>query len=917
MAVCIVVALLPKNNASADRSVTINGSSIFYTSGESSAVWAHQEIEEGDNSEDPQYPEYYSMFVLWNSDSSIDYRKNLAFKWAENSATEYSNTTSKDDADENEDDNTEGETQKTTASIDYKAGWFNMEIGFESYNFKKFIITFESQQYSQTKDGKTTNYVVFYPKDTNDDGKPDGVQAVITDDKEDEPNEAEAVLSGHIYIDFTGVVDDGYAVKVSDGHSTDDETTFTKGEFNNVGNTYSKYSSSTTTPVTPLSFKAEFDKKDEDENTDNSNNEDETYDNDRVRMVLYKLNNQSFRIGTFKKAEKTDGKLKLGKDSDGNDVKFEDVYKKYYVKAENGRGYLRNESNEEKEDLDYYTYNPGVSTEDGHYRGGTVNDNAPPVICFTNGVSHVGVGSELPFDYQLIDVLASSPSADTYYYMLTTEQAADPDFDSDNYLDENLFRLVTDADNQYMEPHKNHFVPTADDDKVVLPDAYNSENFKVVAAIKVYLKLYDTRTDSINQTTYVLLDWFINDANLVKIKDSEGNVKDKYIAVANDELGVTFAYTDIAEKTSNTDTTVTEAGNTTDTDWGRLIKSYQALVDEAAKDLKAGSKNYFYLPSLENIPAYDNEEENLGSLLGDNVTSYRDLSFNVYYNNGSNGNTTTQKSNALSINLTKAGRYIFTIYATDKKSNPMYYYKDGEKKTFTASNIWSMRESKKDTEYQDTKHYLPWFTFNVESSEIEIEDPGERDAAFVGTKYTSISFDVNAVSFERKYELYRFDNDVYYKDMGEALTYEKFMKNKAEYLEEHPEWFTEIPAANTLTKGTAEYDDYYAYGWNSTSPEFVPQDANTFYVVKLTVTSTVDNLEPKMAYMGISSSAQTTALKGEDTWLQDNMTSIILLSIAGASLIGIILLLVIKPKEKGDIDEQFETEKPQKTKKSK
>ncbi len=33
------------------------------------------------------------------------------------------------------------------------------------------------------------------------------------------------------------------------------------------------------------------------------------------------------------------------------------------------------------------------------------------------------------------------------------------------------------------------------------------------------------------------------------------------------------------------------------------------------------------------------------------------------------------------------------------------------------------------------------------------------------------------------------------------------------------------------------------------------------------------------------------------------MTSIILLCVAGASLVGIVLLLVIKPKDKGDLDE--------------
>ena len=68
--------------------------------------------------------------------------------------------------------------------------------------------------------------------------------------------------------------------------------------------------------------------------------------------------------------------------------------------------------------------------------------------------------------------------------------------------------------------------------------------------------------------------------------------------------------------------------------------------------------------------------------------------------------------------------------------------------------------------------------------------------------------------------------------------------------------------------------------------------------------------------MGISASVKVEALKGEDTWLQDNMTSIILLCVAGASLIGIVLLLVIKPKEQGDIDEVLANNAP-KNKKSK
>lgn len=867
MAVCLGMALFSRDSASADRSVTISGSSIFYTYGDAE-VWAHQELWEGDQTEDHELAEYYSMFVFKKGTDSVNYRKHLAYNWKYNSANE------------------KLDKGATEASLVKEDGWFNMEIGFESYDFKKFVITFESQQYTQTKDGKTTNYVIFYPNEDKT-----GVRVVISGNIDDAPeDDTVPALKNHITIKFVkdkdikdenayalGPIQGVYNVEVSDSENS------TSGKFENVGGTFAKYSSSTVTPVTPLSFKAEFD---EDESA-------------YARMIMYKLNGQSFRIGTYSSIRNDKGELKI----DEEDFKANPT--KYYCLV--GREYVRNTTDTELvEGKDYYTYSTtSIRKEDGHFAGGTINDNAPPVLCLTNGVSHVGVGKELPFDYQLIDVLASSPSADTYYYMLTTEQESKGEsFKADNYAEENLFRLVVDSDNQYMEPHQKHYIPTRDNGDELPVAEYDEENFEVVAAVKVYLKLYDTRTDSINQTTYVLLDWFVPAEKLVKVN---GNY---YIAVANDEEGVAFAYTSYNEETKQYESDP-DSG-----DWAALKAAYQQLVTEAAKDIKAGSKNYFYLPSFENIEYSGGTD----SLFSDNITAYKDLSFNVYYTNGSQSNTSSQTSSTLSINITKPGKYIFTIYATDKAGNPMRYYKkDGdkyEKKTFTASNIWSMYKSNKDTEYEDTKKYLPWFSFNVEAAKITIEDPGEREAAFVGTKYSSISFDISESSVKRTYELYRFDNAIYFNDPeggnGKvAMTYEEFMERKAELLENNPEWFTEIPAASSLTKGSDEYDEFYAYGWNNTSPEFTPQDANTFYVVKITVKSTVSP-DSETAYMGISCSAKIRARAGEDTWLEDNMTSIILLAIAGASLIGIVLLLVIKPKDKGDIDEQFEADKTKK-----
>ena len=55
--------------------------------------------------------------------------------------------------------------------------------------------------------------------------------------------------------------------------------------------------------------------------------------------------------------------------------------------------------------------------------------------------------------------------------------------------------------------------------------------------------------------------------------------------------------------------------------------------------------------------------------------------------------------------------------------------------------------------------------------------------------------------------------------------------------------------------------------------------------------------------MAISASAAAEPLYGESDWQQNNVASVVLLCVAGAALIGIILLVVIKPKDKGDIDQ--------------
>ena len=864
----ITLGIFFGNIALANRYVTLSGTTTFYTT-DDAAVWAHrihvvegeEEEEETFNPENPDYV-YYTMFTFEHDKSKVEYRRNLAFHWYYNlgdfddyllkpyegqngnwwirdkdTGIEYDED-DKDDWKVNDDGFwTFGEEVtdiKEKVASEMGEGYLRMEIGFEEINFEKYIIAFESQQYNMTKDEKTTNYIIFIGVEPEDGESPvNKVYAVITDDKDiAEAKKEDIDVSGCVALDIDHIViqlgeSDGekgeFAVSVSTAQAKQ------TGTFKNIGKMYAKYVSSSTKPVTPLTFKAEFEKDEDGEQIEGS----------RARMVLYELNGQSFILnrGANGKVATTSSRISRHVDSDGN----------------------------------------------VHYTGGQVNDTQPPVLCLDSGVTYIRKNSELTFSYTAVDVLTQSPTTVTAYFMLTNEQAKNG-VEADNFEAERLFKTVTSDEDVFIYPHTNHYAPKADEDynTTVNGKSYGTKfysgddgEFLPVAAMKIYLKLTDTASTG-NQSTFVFLDWFVEDEYKLYIDGHE------YLAVATDEEGATFNYGE---------------DNNSFTEDNEIWQAYNEKVQEAAKDLRAGSDADFYLPSLE-------------MLVGDNATAYEDMTFSIYYLvNGKESSNTGRSTSQLYIKLTAAGDYIFTVYANDKASNSMWYIdNEGEIQKFAASDIWNMYDD--EDEEEQLRYKLPWFRFTAGIADISVEDPGEQSTAYVGTTYTASTFDVEGLSTKSTYTLYRFEQELYAKDNdGKALTYQQFMEDKKSLFENHREYFTNIIAQSELEEDSEEYDKFYDYAWNSGSRSFIPQEANTFYLIECKVTSTqFPTREAVKEYMGIAASVTPRAIEGEDTWLQDNMTSIILLSIAGAAFIGILLLLFIKPKNNGDIDVQFEQE---------
>lgn len=745
--------------ARASGTVTVSGTNVFTASGEANVVVHKEDRLEGDDKD-----KFYTMFAFGGADDKISYRRNLAYSWYEEAAAE----------------------PKADAAKPVH-GLFNMEIGFRNTDFKKFIITFESQQYAKTEAGKTLNYIIFFP-----DGV-DGVKVLVTDDKEDE-NASVTLDRKRINIEFVeGDNKDGeYAVRVSNGGNPSLD-----GVFKNVGGSYAKYSSSSSTPVYPLIFNAET----------------EEGSQKTAQMVMYSLNKQEFAVS----------------------------------------------SANAKEGTDYYT-------------GGYVTDNQPPVLCLNGNISHIDVGGTVKFDYQVIDVLRSSPSSTLYYYPLTCkDKIAETPVDFNDHKEEKdaIFKEVkTDT---LLDSDAKYYKPAASE----CGRLNNEDDFEVDMAVKVYAKLVDTSSSS-GETSRVFLDWYLKDGNKVEINGYD------FIAVGKDKRGVTYNYDDNGKWLDGAN---------------GVIARYQEKVTKAAANLSAGSSSYFYLPSAE-------------ELFVDNATSYADMKISIYYRTNEESQNSSLAANNLSINVSKPGSYRFTLYASDVSGNEMYYMDDGEMVEFKTSDIWGMYDD-------DKKHdFLPWFEFSVDYKGVQFkEKPEKQSTAFVGKSYTSAAFEINGIanSYTAKYRLFLFDRAKYYEDTKITFTYEKFIEKMDELFvgDDTRKYFKEI---KEVQESDEDYDKFKDYGWSSSSTNFTPQDGNAFYYMLAELTDTEYNTDPVTCSLAVVASVEAKALKGDSEWVKNNLASVILLSVAGASLIAIVLLLVIKPKSREDIDVQFEREKDKKKK---
>ncbi len=738
---------------------------------------------------------------------------------------------------------------------------FSMEFGFNNTDFERYVIRFQSQQHVLTEDKITENYLVFTPSETA--GKLDmSVVQELEDDTE---------------LTTVATYDKGEHIKLSFGEFSDGEYPLTVNNtevatFKNVYEPFATYVSSGDTAVTPLTFSAEF--------------ADGAADDATAQMVLYDINGQTFELET--KAKK-----------DGNEFTDDNGNKVYEVK---------------------------------------VKDKVAPVMCFTQTPSYLIDGDEINFNYKVIDVIGTSTRATAYYYVLTGEQYADDTFDYDktDYSEEekkegeeNNEEEGDKKESPFIQVSSGSTIRIIRDEKTFVPKEMIGNG--VYGLVKIYYEIAD-RSGSNAKTDTIFVNWYAKSEALVDIADIKKNDKHsdflKLIDEKEHKAGLTYA--------QKTDLTATETtADETDAvlyaykqSVKKFAKAYQKKIDEAIAALKdedgnvvgklfAGTDSKFYLPSFDNL-----KDENGNAITFDLADSdeylYKgDYKYSVYYKGKTSGSNTSLAANALSINLTEADvNYRFTIFMADSFGNPMRY---PTKPDANGDIVWE--EIKTDDVWdEDFAELLPFFTFHVSYKEATAEPPESLSIAYVNTSYSGVSFKIKGVSgtYTANYNLYVVDRNGLNKAYGETLDYESFKEN-LETLFGNPEYrkyFKTVKPAANLLEADENYEEFKELNWNATSVSFTPRSVEDFYVVRLALTDN-NSAQTEYKYTAVAASVETTSLKGESDWVENNLVSIILLTVAGVCLIALVVLVLVKPKDKGDIDTVYSEEVEKQDKKGK
>ncbi len=425
--------------------------------------------------------------------------------------------------------------------------------------------------------------------------------------------------------------------------------------------------------------------------------------------------------------------------------------------------------------------------------------------------------------------------------------------------------------------------------------------------------------------SFVLVDGKLQPALAVVTLSSSNFAKDadgKYVAYANQDYSLYCrGYSVIETKTSgftvteNDDITVADndgsyihfkalaSGITEKTvtlkieDKDLSSASYEVKVvnklDKTASDEENSAPKYVYdelaiqafKAELENQYIKDGKLVPLGTKINipsmedfviDDRTPYDKLTKKIYY-----ASKTEKSSTSLQFALDNVGDYYFYVLFTDQEEKGM------DKSDFVELNDdGSVKEYGKygssSADKNNEEGYI--FYFNIdEDKEIVITPPTKQGVGYKGTKYTASKFEIlSAASNKNVFKLEYTDK--------ENPTEEDWVEIKA---------FSGIE--EDYNDGNYDYETLKKIGYNGEytfTPDKVGKYRITVYVSSpLSVMSNSGS-----TIIEVKEEAKVINPSRFD-WIKDNVWSVVFLSAGSLCLIGIVIILFIKPKDKKEDDE--------------
>lgn len=293
-----------------------------------------------------------------------------------------------------------------------------------------------------------------------------------------------------------------------------------------------------------------------------------------------------------------------------------------------------------------------------------------------------------------------------------------------------------------------------------------------------------------------------------------------------------------------------------------------AALDEDGKSVQVGDGAYYYLPSLR---AY----------ASDATCGYTDMTFQIYYRTY-NGDTDSASGayDELRIELEEEGLYEFRVVPVNSAGKVMIgEFEDGQA-TITGNNVWDAEN-------------LTTFRFRVAYNGPSIEEPEEGEVGYVDVTYEFEDFDIVALGdYQTRYKLYRLDLN----EGAEPSSVSDVRGGEGASVTENAygTW-TEI-AVYDKDLESDEGDNVYDWDPDS-SRSFIPQEKGYY---KLVVEVASANMPIATASQVVEVTSEADVIPGTSYWLQENLTAVIFLGIGILCLIGIVIVLLIKPKDKDE-----------------